>query len=299
MQERTPKANIPVVILCGGQGTRLREETERIPKPLVDIGGRPILWHLMKLYGHYGLGRFILALGYKGWQIKEYVLRYREHLTDFTVRLKEEHAPEFHNDLGVEDWEITCAETGSATLTGARIRRVRDYIHTPTFMLTYGDGLADIDLDRLLDFHYEQGRIGTVTGIHPTSRYGEIRVEGQRVVEFNEKPTAPGGWVSGGFFVFQREFFDYLNDDPGLVFEWEPLRQLARDGQLSVFPHKGFWMGMDTYREYLLLNELWQTHKAPWKLWSDLEDDPSHDEAGLSADGLSEARSRTPWGRGE
>jgi glucose-1-phosphate cytidylyltransferase len=263
----TTNREIPVVILCGGQGTRLREETERVPKPLVDIGGMPILWHIMKIYGHHGLSRFILCLGYKSWDIKEYFLTYREHLTDFTIRLRDEHVPRFHNHRADEDWEITCVETGMYSGTGSRISRIRDHVDTDTFMLTYGDGLADVDLNALLAFHREHGRVGTVTGVHPTSRYGEMHTQDDQVVEFNEKPTRPEGFVSGGFFVFQREFFRYLDDDPGLFFEYEPLQKLARDGELSVFPHEGFFMGMDTFREYTELNRLWEVGQAPWKVW--------------------------------
>ncbi len=268
-ENRTPKSRMPVVILAGGLGTRLREETQRVPKPLVEIGEQPILWHIMKLYGHYGFRRFILCLGYKSWLIKEYFLRYREQLADFTVSLADHSHPRFHNELGLEDWEVTCAETGLLTATGARLWRVRHYIDTPTFMLTYGDGIGRIDLDRLLERHYDAGRVGTVTGVHPTSRYGEMRVEGDQVVEFNEKPTTPEGFVSGGFFVFQRRFLEYLDDDPNLFFEYAPLQKLARDGQLAVYRHEDFWMGMDTYRDLSLLTELWRSGEAPWKVWAD------------------------------
>jgi glucose-1-phosphate cytidylyltransferase len=287
---RGQDADIPVVVLCGGQGTRLREETERVPKPLVDIGGKPILWHILKVYGHYGFSRFVLCLGYKSWDIKEYFLRFREHQTDFTVRLGTDRSdPVLHNGRGLEDWEVTCADTGLYAATGARIWSIRDYVRGDTFMLTYGDGLGDVDVGALLAFHREQGRIGTVTGVHPSSRYGEMRVEDRLVVEFNEKPTRPDGLVSGGFFVFQREFFRYLNDDPNLFFEHEPLQKLARDGELSVFPHEGFWMGMDTYREYLELNRLWQNGEAPWRVWGD-EDVPSNGALQLSPPGFLQAQ---------
>lgn len=269
MSQQLAPSEMPVVILCGGLGTRLHEETERVPKPLLDIGGKPILWHIMKLYGHYGFRRFVLCLGYKGWSIKEYFLRYREHLCDFTLRLSDEHQPAFHNHLADEDWEITFVETGLLTATGARLWRVRDYIDTGAFMFTYGDGLGAVDIDWLLRFHIEKGRVGTVTGVHPTSRYGEMRVEDGLAVEFNEKPTFPEGFVSGGFFVLQRDFFTYLNDDPFLFFEYEPLQKLARDGQLAVYPHEGFWMGMDTYRDYMELNRLWESGDPPWRAWND------------------------------
>jgi glucose-1-phosphate cytidylyltransferase len=260
---------MPVVILAGGLGARLREETERIPKPLVEIGDRPILWHLMKLYGHFGFRRFILCLGYKSWLIKQYFLSYREQMADFTLPLGTDHEPVFLNKLGNEDWEVTCAETGQFTATGARLWRVRDYIDTDTFMFTYGDGIGKIDINELLKHHQREGRIGTVTGVHPTSRYGEMRVRGTEVIEFNEKPTTPEGFVSAGFFVLDRGIFDYLDDDPDLFFEAQPLQRLARDGQLSVYPQEEFWMGMDTYRDYMALNELWSGGDPPWKVWSD------------------------------
>ena len=260
-------ADIPVVILCGGLGTRLREETERVPKPLVDIGGKPIHWHLMKLYGEHGFRRVILALGYRSSNIKEYFLRYRENLSDFTLCLKDEHRPFFHDTAGDEDWEVTCIDTGLHTGTGGRIGRVARFVETPTFMLTYGDGLGAVDLTALLAFHRAEGRIGTVTGVHPTSRYGEMRIAGDRVVEFNEKPTMVDGFVSGGFFVFDRAFFDYVSEDADLFLEDKPLRRLAQDEQLSMFRHGGFWMGMDTYRDYTELNRLWSTGAAPWKIW--------------------------------
>jgi glucose-1-phosphate cytidylyltransferase len=265
----TDPADIPVVILCGGLGTRLREVTERVPKPLVDIGGHPILWHIMKLYGAHGFRRFVLCLGYRSWDIKEYFLRYRENLSDFTVRLAGEHTPLFHNNLGNEDWEITLAETGVHTGTGGRIARVAQYIDRPTFMLTYGDGIGAIDLTGLLAYHQSHGAIGTVTGVHPSSRYGEMAVADGVVTEFNEKPNLSEGFVSGGFFVFQREFLDYLTPDVGLFLEAAPLGKLAQDRELRVFPHDGFWMGMDTFREYTELNERWDRNEAPWKVWDD------------------------------
>lgn len=260
--------DIPVVILCGGQGTRIREASERLPKPMVDIGGQPILWHIMKVYSHYGFRRFILCLGYKGWEIKRFFLDYRAHLNDFTVSLNEKHAPTFHNDRADESWEITFAETGLDTGTGARLRRIRSYVDTPTFMMSYGDGIAAVDLDLLVKTHEAGGRLGTVTGVHPTSRFGEMRVDGEQVIEFNEKPTQVTGFVSGGFFVFDRPFLDdYLDDDPQLFLERRPLQRLAQDGQLTVNKHVEFWAGMDTYRDYMYLNELWAAGAAPWKVW--------------------------------
>ncbi len=269
-KNRPQKKDIPVVILCGGQGTRLREETEHRPKPMVEIGGRPILWHILKLYGHYGFRRFILCLGYKGWVIKDYFLRFHEKLRDFTVTLDDSEPLRFHDRRGTEPWQVTCAETGEETATGARLWRVRDYIDSDTFCFTYGDAVADVDVDQLLDLHWTEGRVGTVTGVHPTSRYGELRVAGPRVVDFDEKPVAEGV-VSGGFFVFQKEIFRHMTDDPQLVLEHGPLRELSKGGQMSVHLHEGFWHPMDTYRDYLHLNGLWKPDgaKAPWKIWKE------------------------------
>jgi glucose-1-phosphate cytidylyltransferase len=263
-----PLEDVPVVILAGGMGTRLREETERVPKPLVQIGEQPILWHIMKLYRHHGARRFVLCLGYKGNLIRDYFLRYREYMSDWTLRVGGSHHLEFHSDVA-EDWEVTCAETGLHTATGARLARVRQYVDTPTFCFTYGDGLGSVDIAALYDHHARAGRMGTVTGVHPTSRYGEMRVSDGKVIEFNEKPTQPEGFVSGGFFVFEQGIFDYLDDDPNLFFEYEPLQKLARDGNLSMYEHRGFWMGMDTYRDFTALNDLWESGEAPWKLWDD------------------------------
>ncbi len=268
MAETDSHSEIPVVILCGGMGTRLREVTEKIPKPMVDIGGQPILWHIMKLYHHFGFRRFVLCLGYKGWEIKEYFLRYREHRSDFTLRLSGEHEIVFHDSRGDEDWTITFAETGLTTGTGGRLRSAREYIDNDTFMFTYGDGIGAVALDELLAYHRAQGRIGTVTGVRPTSRYGELRVSDGEVLEFDEKPTTAEGFVSGGFFVLQREFLSYLGDDPMQLFEQEPMQKLAREGQLSMYEHDGFWMGMDTFREYTALNEMWNRGEAPWKVWA-------------------------------
>lgn len=263
-------SDLPVVILCGGMGTRLREASEKLPKPLVDIGGRPILWHIMKIYSRYGFRRFILALGYKSDLIKDYFLNYRMLSSDFTLRLGQDEGAEFHNSLGQEDWEITFAETGLLTATGTRIQRVRDYIDTDRFALTYGDGIANVRVDQLLAHHAASGTVGTLTGVRPRSRYGEMIVEGDQVTEFNEKPTQAQGWVNGGFFIFEKEFIDrYLSGDPEEMLEHRPLQRLARDSQLSVWEHEGFWMGMDTYRDWTELNSLWDSGEAPWKTWED------------------------------
>ena len=263
----TPKSEIPVVILCGGQGTRLREETEYRPKPMVEIGVHPILWHIMKIYGHFGLERFLLCLGYKGFTIKQYFLRYHEFMRDFTIDMTGHGLPEFHNRMGAENWRVTCAETGAESGNAARVYRVRNYLDTETFLCTYGDGVADIDIDALLAFHWREGRLATVTGVHPTSRFGEITTREGRAVEFNEKPTVAEGVVSGGFFAFERGVFDYFDDDPGLFLETGPLPRLARDGQLAVYLHEGFWHSMDTYRDFQALNKMWEGGQAPWKIW--------------------------------
>ncbi len=258
-----------MVILAGGLGTRLREETESLPKPLVPIGEQPILWHIMKLYHHHGFKRFVICLGYKGWLIKEYFLSYPERLRDLTLTFDDGDAKVERHGPAREDWRITLAETGLTTGTGGRLGRVAKYIDADTFCFTYGDGIGRVDLTALLAHHYEQGRIGTVTAVHPTSRYGEMLTEGTAVAEFNEKPTRPEGFVSGGFFVFQRELLDrgYVSEDADLFFESEPLQRLARDGQLSFYEHDDFWLGMDTYREFTMLNDLWAAGEAPWKVW--------------------------------
>ena len=267
-----PPSEVPVVILCGGKGTRLREETGYRPKPMVEIGSYPILWHIMKLYRHHGMRRFVLCLGHLSWEIKRYFLHYKEMHQDMTLALDGSRPPAFGSrsdgdgEVGTEDWEVTLAETGEETGTGGRLKLVERYVDAPTFCFTYGDAVGKVDVTALLAFHREQGRLATVTGVHPTSRYGEMRVDGPRVIEFNEKPTAEGV-VSGGFFVFEREVFGYLGDDPALFFEHEPMRRLAREGQLSVYLHEDFWHPMDTYRDYLHLNEVWRSGSPPWKVW--------------------------------
>jgi glucose-1-phosphate cytidylyltransferase len=262
--------DIPVVILCGGMGTRLREASEKLPKPLVDIGGRPILWHIMKTYRAHGFRRFVLALGYKSELIKAYFLDYRHLTSDFTLRLGSDGEPTFHSTTGDEDWEITFVETGLQTATGSRVKRLAPYLDGPRFALTYGDGIGDVNISALVEHHRRSGLLGTLTGVHPSSRYGEMHVEGTTVVEFNEKPTLAEGWVNGGFFLFEREFIDkYIEDDTDLMLESVPLQQLARDRQLSVFEHEGFWMGMDTFRDWTELNKLWDAGTAPWKTWKD------------------------------
>jgi glucose-1-phosphate cytidylyltransferase len=265
-----PVGNIPVVILCGGMGTRLREASEQLPKPLVDIGGRPVLWHIMKTYSHFGYRRFVLCLGYKGDMIKDYFVDHRTRRNDFTLRLHGSQELQFHTAVEEEDWEVTFAETGLTTATGARVARVAGYLDAPRFALTYGDGIGAVDIGAVLKSHRDSGRLGTLTGVHPTGRYGEMVLDGDSVTQFNEKQSQTG-YVNGGFFFFEREFVDkYL--DPALVdqmLEHAPLQRLARDRELGVYRHEGFWMGMDTYRDWKELNSLWDAGHAEWKVWAD------------------------------
>ncbi|MDH5238250.1 MAG: glucose-1-phosphate cytidylyltransferase [Acidimicrobiia bacterium] len=268
----TDNRDIPVVLLCGGFGTRIREASESLPKPMIDIGGRPIVWHIMKTYSEFGFRRFVLCLGYKADDIKDYFLRYREHQSDFTVKLGSRDEPTFHVTPGAdgiggdEDWEVTCVDTGLETFTGGRLARVAPFLDVDTFMLTYGDGVADVDIAALLAAHRDHGLIGTVTAVHPTSRFGELQVDGGTVTTFAEKPMLNEGLVNGGYFVFERAFLDYVSLDAEML-ESGALQKLTADGQLGHFVHKGFWRGMDTYREYVELNGLWDEGVAPWKIW--------------------------------
>jgi glucose-1-phosphate cytidylyltransferase len=257
-----------VVILCGGFGTRLREETEFRPKPMVPVGGRPIVWHIMKIYAHHGIRDFVLCLGYKGEMFKEYFLNYEAMNNDFTIRLGERAAIDFHGAHTEQDFRITLAETGLETMTGGRIKRIQRYVEDETFMATYGDGLADVDLAGALAFHKSHGRLATLTAVKPISRFGVLGVDDSAsVASFDEKPTL-GGWISAGFFIFNRGVFDYLEGDE-CVLERQPLERLTAEGQLMAFRHEGFFFAMDTYREYKALNAMWAEGKAPWKVWKD------------------------------
>ncbi|HHL38944.1 MAG TPA: glucose-1-phosphate cytidylyltransferase [Deltaproteobacteria bacterium] len=257
-----------VVILCGGMGTRLKEETEFRPKPMVEIGGKPILWHIMKIYSHYGFKEFILCLGYKGSIIKEYFLNYEYMTNDFTIELGSEKSITVHNARNNHDWKVTLAETGLDTLTGGRIKRIEKYIEGDTFFATYGDGLADIDIRELLAFHRRSGKTATLTGFHPISRFGVIEVDKDYTVErFREKPRLDG-LISGGFFVFNRKIFDYIDGDDSIL-ERQPMHRLAEERQLAMYHHQGFWHSMDTYRDFLDLNRMWEEGKTPWKVWND------------------------------
>ncbi|MBK8979803.1 MAG: glucose-1-phosphate cytidylyltransferase [Planctomycetes bacterium] len=256
-----------VVILCGGRGTRLQEETEFKPKALVEIGGRPILWHLMRIYDRYGFRRFVLCLGYKGNLIKEYFLQYSAMQNDFTLRLRSgERRIHGRKDV-VEDWEITFADTGLDTNTGGRLHRIAHLIDQPLFLANYCDGLSDIDLDRLVAFHRDKGKIATVTGFHPHSRFGIVKVDDSGIVNYWQEKPLMSDLTSGGFFVFERGIFDYLDAD--CVLEQQPLERLSADRQLALYPHDGYWQCMDTFKEALALNRLWASGNAPWRTWDD------------------------------
>lgn len=255
------------VILCGGMGTRLKEETEYKPKPMVEIGDKPILWHIMKLYAHYGISDFVLSLGYKGEMIKEYFYNYEILSNDFTIELGNKKNIEIHSDNAEKNWRITLADTGDKSLKGARLKRVQQYVDDDTFMLTYGDGIANIDIKNLLEFHRNHGKLATVTGINPSSRFGELKIKGDQVEAFSEKPKNGDGLINGGFFVFNRDIFDYLSADENCDLEIGPLEKIASEGQLMVYKHTGFWACMDTIRDMEYLNKLWNENKAEWKLW--------------------------------
>jgi len=256
-----------VVILCGGQGTRIRDVADDIPKPMIPIGGRPILWHIMKGYAQYGFTDFVLCLGYKGWAIKRYFLDY--HLAGSSFRLRLNHPADLRvlDFANEEDWTVTFAETGVDAQTGCRVKRIEKYVTSEHFLLTYGDGVADVNIRQLVDFHLAHGKVGTVTAVRPPGRFGEIEVDGQQVREFMEKPLIARGRISGGFFVFHREIFKRLEDDPSLIFEYGPMMQLAHGGELMAHLHNGFWQAMDNSRDYKYLNELWAEGKAPWNTW--------------------------------
>lgn len=254
------------VILCGGQGTRLREETEYRPKPMVEVGGRPILWHIMKHFNHFGHGEFVVCLGYRGQMIKEYFLNYEAMNNDFTLQLGSRHDIHHHSAHNEQEFQVTLADTGVDTMTGGRVKRVKRYVEGDEFFLTYGDGLADVDLGKLLAFHRSHDRMATVTSVRPVSRFGVLQMENDgRVTRFSEKPQAEG-WINAGFMIFKPAVFDFLGGDD-CVLEHEPLERLASARQLMAYQHEGFFYAMDTYREYLHLNQMWNEGKAPWKTW--------------------------------
>lgn len=265
-------SDIQVMILCGGRGTRIRDVSEILPKPMLPIGGKPVLWHIMKNYSSFGHNDFVLCLGYKGTVIKEFFLNYRAFTEDVAVSVGSDKIGshiQFLEATPRDNWHVVLAETGDETSTGDRVKTAAKYIKGDTFMLTYGDGVGDVDIDKLMAFHRAHGKLVTVTGVRPPGRFGELGVTGDKVVEFSEKPQAAGGLINGGFFAMEREFVDrYVLDDTGLPLELDPLRNCARDDEMRVFVHDGFWQPMDTLREYNLLNDLWHAGRPPWKMWA-------------------------------
>ena len=261
-----------VVILCGGFGTRIRDVTDDVPKPMIPIGERPILWHIMKGFARFGYDDFILCLGYKGWAIKRWFLDLQLAGSDFSMRLDEPNQVQLHDAGGVEPWRITFAETGLDTLTGSRIKRIEKYIEGDSFMVTYGDGVGNIAIDELVATHQKHQRLATVTAVRSPGRFGEMEIDHNRVVEFNEKPLVAPGWISGGFFVFHRDIFKRINNEQNIILEQEPLQELAHDGQLMAYHHAGFWHPMDSSRDYKYLNDLYQRGRTPWCDYSDDQD---------------------------
>ena len=255
-----------VAILAGGKGSRLSEETVVKPKPMVEIGGKPILWHIMRHYAYYGFNDFVVALGYKGEVIKKYMVDYSSLNSNLRVNLKTGDVS--MNGGYKPDWTVDLIDTGMETMTGGRIKRLAPYIGNTTFMLTWGDGVADVDLSQLLDFHRSHGKLATLTAVRPPARYGYMSFEGDRVAEFKEKPQIHEGWINGAFFVLEPEVFDYIDGD-STMWEHEPLERLAGEGQLMAYRHDSFWQCMDTLRERHILEQLWETGNAPWKIWED------------------------------
>jgi len=252
------------VILAGGLGTRISEESHLRPKPMIEIGGKPIIWHIMKIYSHYGINDFVICLGYKGYVIKEYFANYFLHMSDVTFDMAANRM-DIHN-RHAEPWRVTLVDTGENTATGGRLKRVREYVGNDTFCLTYGDGVSDVDIPGLIDFHRQHGKLATVTAVQPPGRYGALDVRGEQVRGFQEKPLGDGGWINGGFFVLEPAVLDYIEGD-GSTWEYEPMRRLAEDGQLMSHLHRGFWQPMDTLRDRMLLEEHWKSGQAAWQLW--------------------------------
>ncbi|MDQ0062049.1 glucose-1-phosphate cytidylyltransferase [Paenibacillus harenae] len=252
------------VILAGGLGTRLSEETDVKPKPMVEIGGNPILWHIMKMYSVHGINDFVICLGYKGYVIKEFFSNYFLHQSDVTFDLVGNKV-EVHN-TNSEPWRVTLVDTGSNTMTGGRLKRVKKYLDNDTFCFTYGDGVSDVNIRHLVDYHKQQGAKATLTAVEPPGRFGALQIEHEKVKQFHEKPRGEGSWINGGFFVLEPDVFQYITDD-STIWELDPLERLAREGQLVSYKHNGFWQPMDTLRDRLKLEELWATGEAPWKVW--------------------------------
>jgi glucose-1-phosphate cytidylyltransferase len=265
-EAETIRATMKVVLFCGGLGTRLREETEFRPKPMVPVGERPILWHIMKTYAHFGHKEFILCLGYRGDVIKEYFRNYHWNTSDVTLRLGPHPETKYYNQHDEEDWSVTLVDTGQATQTGGRLKRVLPFIPDDTFLLTYGDGLINSDINASIAFHKKHGTIVTITAVQPAGRFGDLGIDGNLVTEFKEKTERQTSFINGGFFVMDKRIGKYLTDDT-CVLEQSPLNRLAAEGQIAAFQHPGFWQCMDTYREQQLLTNLWNSGKAPWKVW--------------------------------
>jgi len=255
-----------VVILAGGFGTRISEESHLKPKPMIEIGGRPILWHIMKIYSSYGFNEFVICLGYKGYAIKEYFAHYFLHESNITFDFRHGNERVIH-DHSAEPWKVTLVDTGLETMTGGRVRRVAPYVGNEPFMLTYGDGVGDVNIEQLVKFHEQHGKLATVTSTQPSGRFGALKFgNSDQVLSFQEKPEGDGGWINAGFFVMQPEVFDYIDGD-GTILERDPLENLARDGQLGSFRHTGFWQPMDTWRDKILLENLLKQGEAPWVSW--------------------------------
>lgn len=252
------------IILAGGFGSRLSEETETRPKPMVEIGGKPILWHVMKIYSAYGINDFVICLGYKGYVIKEYFANYFLHMSDVTFDVTK-NAMTVHRNHA-EPWKVTLVNTGENVMTGGRLKRVQKYLDAEDFCFTYGDGVSDVNISKVIELHKKEKRLSTVTAVQPPGRFGALEFEGNRVESFIEKPTGDGGWINGGFFVLSPKVIDYIEGDQ-TVWEREPMQKLAKDNEMSVYFHDGYWQPMDTLREKQHLEDLWQAKKAPWKIW--------------------------------
>jgi len=257
-----------VVLLAGGFGTRLSEETDIKPKPMLQVGGHPILWHIMKIYSHYGFNEFVILLGYKGYTIKEYFANYFLHQSDITIDLKYNSMSVLNNTS--EPWKVTLLDTGLHSMTGARIKKAREFLGNEPFMLTYGDGVGNIEIDKLLEFHKSHGGTVTITSTQPEGRFGALKLgEDNLVSEFMEKPKGDGNWINAGFFICEPEVFDYIADGDDVIFEQEPLKNLAKDGKIFTYQHSGFWQPMDTLRDKKKLEMMWTENKAEWKIWND------------------------------
>jgi glucose-1-phosphate cytidylyltransferase len=257
-------SGMKAVILAGGLGTRISEETQVRPKPMVEVGGRPILWHILKTYSTHGINEFVICLGYKGYMIKEYFANYYLHMADVTFDMAT-NAMEVHQN-SAEPWRVTLLDTGENTQTGGRLKRVRDYVSGEDFCFTYGDGVGDVDIKALVAFHHRQGTKATVTAVQPPGRYGALDIKGNRIAAFEEKPPGDSAWISGGYFVLSPSAIDYIENDD-TIWERGPMERLAQEGQMSAYTHRGFWHPMDTIRDKLALEAMWESGQAPWKVW--------------------------------